>query len=636
MATTREPLDVLQAYWGYDSFRPLQAEIIQAALQGTDALALLPTGGGKSLCYQVPALCQEGMCLVVSPLIALMKDQVDNLKKRDISAAAIYSGMTARAIDIVLENACNGEYKLLYVSPERLQTDLLKERAKRMDIRLLAVDEAHCISQWGYDFRPSYLEIAEFRTRLGPVPILALTATATPDVVDDIQEKLSFESPQVFQQSFLRSNLSYSVLYESRKREKLNEILRNVKGTGIVYMRSRRETREIAEWLVKKGISADFYHAGLSSELRSQKQQAWMENRIRVMVCTNAFGMGIDKPDVRIVVHLALPDSLEAYFQEAGRAGRDGKKSYAVLLFQPEDADRLRQQLEAAYPEIDFVKRVYLALGSYTQLAIGAGAGESFNFELQEFCKRFDFKAGVAHAALQLLEQDGLISMNESAASPAKVHITASREALYDYQLRNKKADLLIKAMLRAYPGVNQDFVSISERSLSNLINGNVDQVQAVLRLAQQENMLEYQPAQDKPQLIFLQARMRDHEIRLDIEKYQFRKDRSAVRIAEAVKYAETLKCRSQLLLTYFGEKDSKPCGICDVCTGRNKSEETEAIQQYVRKIQLVLHDEALEMDELFKAFAHKRHPLVLNALQYMLDEGMAVEEEGKIRLLNQ
>ncbi|MEZ4891567.1 MAG: ATP-dependent DNA helicase RecQ [Saprospiraceae bacterium] len=385
----------------------MQEEIVQSALDGKDALALLPTGGGKSVCFQVPALCLEGITIVISPLIALMKDQVQNLQKLGVPAAAVFSGMSRRMVDIVFENACNGAYKLFYLSPERLQTELAIERLKRMQINLIAVDEAHCVSQWGYDFRPSYLKIAELRELLPNVPVLALTATATKEVLIDIQEKLAFREPLVFRKSFLRENLSYSVLYEDKKREKLLDILRNVPGSGLVYVRTRGETREIAQFLIQNRIIADNYHAGLSSDQRNKRQEAWIAGKTRIMVCTNAFGMGIDKPDVRIVVHWQIPETLEAYFQEAGRAGRDGKKSYATLLYGKSDANTLQYYLKASYPPVDMVRSVYASLASYTQLAVGAGLGESFDFDLSEFCKTYKLEHGQTHASLKLLEQEG-------------------------------------------------------------------------------------------------------------------------------------------------------------------------------------------------------------------------------------
>ena len=629
------PLEILQKYWGYDSFRPLQDEIVQSTLDGRDTLALLPTGGGKSICFQVPALCQEGICLVVSPLIALMKDQVYNLDRRGISAAAIFSGMSHRQIDMVFENACNGQYKFLYVSPERLLTPMARERIKRMKVNLLAVDEAHCISQWGYDFRPPYLQIAELRTLIPKVPVLALTATATSEVLEDIQAKLAFREPNVFRQSFVRSNLSYSVLYEDRKREKLLDILRRVPGTGIVYARSRGETKEIASFLRQKGIDADFYHAGLPGEERSTKQEAWVAGKTRIIVSTNAFGMGIDKADVRIVVHLNLPDTLEGYFQEAGRGGRDGQKSYATLLYAPGDGAALRFHLQAAFPPMDLVRRVYQALGSHTQLAIGAGLGESFDFDLSHFCHVFKFDQAPTHSALRLLELEGWVFMSDASASPARVHVTATREELYDYQLRNKQADLVLKTLLRAYPGMQSAFVDISEMVIAKYAKLPAEIVQQILQTAQKEGVMLYEPRKEKPQLTFTRERVAAENLTIDLQKFNMRKQFAEERVEQAIRFAETRQCRSQQLLAYFGEPESKLCGICDVCTGRHKIElAANTFETYEKKIREVLRHEPLSLEEILKAFALKRQDVVAQVLNYLVDEGkLNMGAEGKISL---
>jgi ATP-dependent DNA helicase RecQ len=628
------PRDILRQYWGYPEFRPLQEEIVSAVLDGRDTLALLPTGGGKSICFQVPALCREGICLVVSPLIALMKDQVYNLEKRGIPAAALYSGMSRRQLDIIFENACNGQYKLLYLSPERLHTELAQARIQRMNVNLIAVDEAHCISQWGYDFRPPYLQIAALRALLPQTPVLALTATATAEVLTDIQEKLAFRSPNVFRQSFMRSNLSYSVLYEDRKREKLLDILRRVPGSGIVYARSRGETRELAHFLGRNGIQADYYHAGLSGEERSAKQDAWIAGKTRVICCTNAFGMGIDKPDVRIVVHLNLPDTLEAYFQEAGRGGRDGQKSYATLLYTPADAAALRFNLKNAYPSLEALRTVYRALGSFTQLAIGAGLGESFDFDLAYFCNTYKLEQAPTHAALRLLELEGWIALSDAAASPARAHVTASREVLYDYQLRNKQADTVLKTLLRAYPGLQHDFVDISEAMLAKYAKMPVENVQKVLLNAHQEGVLLYEPRKEKPQLTFTHERVAAENLRIDLEKFKFRQQRAESRMESAIAYAERRRCRSRQLLAYFDEPDSAACGICDVCTGRHKNDlGNTAFETYEKKIRDVLRHEALPFEEILKAFALKRQDTVAQVLQYLLDEGqLQSDDDGLIR----
>ena len=625
-----EPLDVLRQYWGHTAFRPLQEDIIRSALAGRDTLALLPTGGGKSICFQVPALCREGICLVVSPLIALMKDQVYNLQKRGIPAVAIFSGMPRREIDILFENACQGAYKFLYLSPERLKTELALARIQRMNVNLLAVDEAHCVSQWGYDFRPSYLQVADLRPLLPHVPILALTATATPEVLEDVQEKLLFRQKNVVRQSFERPNLSYSVLYEHKKREKMLDILRSVPGSGIVYVRSRGECKDVAQLLLQQRIGASYYHAGLTPEERSDRQEAWMAGRTRIMVCTNAFGMGIDKPDVRAVVHLQLPDSLEAYFQEAGRAGRDGQKSYAVLLYTPGDADGLRHHLQTAFPPLELVRRVYQALGSYTQLATGAGLGESFDFDLAYFCLTYKLEQGPTHAALRLLEQDGWIALSDTQMAPARAFITADRETLYDYQLRNRQADLVTKVLLRAYPGIQLQYTDVSESLIAQYAKLPTEVVLQVLNLAQQEGILEYQPRQEKPQLLFTRERVAAEIMAIDLAKFNFRKQRAEERVEQAILYAENRRCRNRQLLAYFGETESKTCGICDVCTGRNKSGlATDMFETLERKIREVLRHEPLPLGEILQAFAPKRHDAVAQVLNYLLDEGRLLEDAG-------
>jgi ATP-dependent DNA helicase RecQ len=630
------PDHILKQYWGYDQFRPLQPDIIGAALAGRDALALLPTGGGKSLCFQVPALCMEGVTIVVSPLIALMKDQVYNLQKRGIPAAAIFSGMKKSEIDIVFENACQGMYKLLYVSPERLKTDLAVARIKRMNVNLLAIDEAHCISQWGYDFRPPYLQIADLRPLLPNVPILALTATATPEVAKDIQEKLAFRPDAlVFQQRFARPNLSYSILYEHRKQDKLLDILQKVPGSAVIYMRSRGDTQKVAELLQKRGISADFYHAGLALDERNKKQEAWIKGNPRLMVCTNAFGMGIDKPDVRLVVHLGPPDSLEAYFQEAGRAGRDGQKAFAVMLYTEQDAEQLQRFFEASYPTMDVLRRTYQALGSWSQMAIGSGIGASFDFDLQQFCQTYKLEQPITHAALRLLEQEGWLAMTDAAATQAKLQIVCSREVLYDYQIRNKQADAIIKFVLRQYQGVQQDMAEISEGTIANAVKMRTDQVLQVFALAEKEGILRFFPRNEKPQITFLRERVAAENLTIDLEKLKFRRDNAHRRLTAVIRYAERRQCRSQQLLSYFGEKYGEKCGICDVCTGRNQADQSEELAlAYHRKIKDLLKVEPLPLEEVLKAFSPKKQEVATAALTYLVEEGTVIEDEdGLLKL---
>jgi len=622
------PLAILQQYWKYPSFRPLQEDIIQSVLDGHDTLALLPTGGGKSLCYQVPALCREGVCLVVSPLIALMKDQVFQLKKRGIPAAAVYSGMSTREIDITFENACQGAYKLLYLSPERLQTDMAIARIARMQVNLLAIDEAHCVSQWGYDFRPPYLEIGAFRQHLLPqVPLLALTATATPEVVLDIQNKLGFRASRVFQQSFERKNLSYSVLYEARKLDKLMDILKSVPGSGLIYVRTRKETQEVALRLQKEGVSADFYHAGLTFEERSRKQEDWIQGRTRIMACTNAFGMGIDKADVRLVVHMAPPDSIEAYFQEAGRAGRDGLKSYAVLLYSPSDADNLRRHLAQAHPDIEQVRRVYHALGHYTQIAIGAGRGEAFPFDLQHFCLSYQMEQPLTYAALKVLEQEGWIALLDATNNFPRVRIEVGREALYDYQLRHPQADRIIQALLRAYPGIQRDYQEISLAVLARYAKTDTAAVEQMLKVARQAAILDYQPANQQAAVVFLQERVAAENLTLDVRRLDFLRQRAEQRVEAVIRYAETRACRSRQLLAYLGEAEALPCGICDICTGRNAAEITaETFDMLKERIFTLLREQHQPLHMLVTAFPSRQQPYVVRALEHLLSEGLLVE----------
>ena len=625
----QEPLEVLQKYWGYAEFRPLQEPIIHSVLEGNDSLALLPTGGGKSICFQVPALCKEGICIVVSPLIALMKDQVQQLQKRQIAAEAIFSGMHYRDIDRILDNCIYGNTKLLYLSPERLGTDLVKERIKRMNVNLLAVDEAHCVSQWGYDFRPAYLKIAEIRSIIPNTPVLALTATATEEVVEDIQSKLEFKEERVFQKSFFRPNLAYVVLQEENKEAKLIDILTKVKGSGVVYVRSRKRTKEVAYLLRKKGIQADFYHAGVESEERSKRQEAWIQNKIRVMVCTNAFGMGIDKPDVRSVVHLELPDSLEAYFQEAGRAGRDGRKAFAILLYNDGDRRRLERNYESSFPSFEEMRQVYRALGSYFQLAVGGGAGDSYDFDIIAFTQKFQLNLVKTYNALKTLEKDGWIVLTESVFIPSSMKILVAKDELYDYQLKHPKLDPVLKTILRTYQGAFNHYINIREKQLAKFLKISPMALGNALKILQQDRIIEYRPAKDTPQIIFLQDRLDADNLNFDLERYNFRKKRGKNRIIKAIAYASQPRCRSQQLLAYFNEKEAKPCGICDVCLGRTSTDlHVETYTTLKKKIQQILSKEVLPLEQVVESFAPKREFQVLKAMEYLLDEGFIEQTE--------
>jgi len=624
----------LKKYWGYDAFRPMQDEIIQSVLDGHDTLALLPTGGGKSICFQVPALMQEGICLVISPLIALMKDQVQNLKKRNIPAVAIYSGMHYREIDRAFDNAIYGNTKFLYLSPERLASDLARERIKRMKINLLAIDEAHCISQWGYDFRPSYLNIVEIREWLPNVPILALTATATPQVVEDIQEKLAFtKSKKVFQKSFMRDNLSYVVFEEEGKQEKMLDILRKVKGTGIVYVRNRRKTKEIALFLRKKGIAADFYHAGLSSDIRSQKQEAWTTNKIRIMVSTNTFGMGIDKPDVRVVIHLSLPDSLEAYFQEAGRGGRDGKRAYAVLLYDNLDKNYLEKSYEQSFPDMTAIRLVYRALGSYFQLATGGGKGNSYAFDIVEFAQTYKLAILQTHHCLKVLKDEGWIALTDSVFEPATLKVVVTQEDLYKYQVEHPKLDNLIRTILRTYQGSFANHIKINEKQLAKFIKLPYDILRNHLTQMAQEGIIEYIPQHEDPQLVFIRERVPAENLTINTQLYDFRKKRYHNNIQSAINYATTARCRSQLLLEYFAEKDAPECGICDVCLGRLKDKLSDKdFDFYKNKIQVQLQGNPTELKELVRRFSSTEEQQILKTIDYMLDNGfLRIDEDNMI-----
>lgn len=629
------PLQVLQRYWGYKSFRLLQEDIIHSVLEGNDTLALMPTGGGKSVCFQVPALAQEGICIVVSPLIALMKDQVQQLQARNIPAVAIYSGMHRGEIDRLFDNCIYGKVKFLYLSPERLTTELARERIRKMNVNLLAVDEAHCVSQWGYDFRPPYLQIPDIRDVVPDAPLLALTATATPEVVDDIQEKLGFRQKKVFRKSFGRDNLTYVVRQTEGKPEKLVEILTKVAGSSVVYARNRRGTKEIATYLRRHGIKADYYHAGLDMQSRSDKQDRWVQGYTRVMVATNAFGMGIDKPDVRSVVHLEIPDSLEAYFQEAGRAGRDGQPAYAVLLYHPQDKVKLKRQFEQAYPEMKQLRQTYRALGSFFQLALGSGENQSFDFDIIRFCETFQLQPVPTFNCLKMLEREGWLMLTEAVFTPGSMKIRISKEELYDYQLKHPKLDKVIKTILRSYQGAFSHYIHLREGKLANFLNTTIDDLQRSLELMSKDEVIDYHPQKEKPQLIFLRGRVDADHLHIDQQRYTFLKNRQLERIQSAIRYAEDQTCRSQQLLLYFGEEYPPLCERCDVCLVRKQKPLTsDGLQRYRKKIELLLEREQLTLKELLSSFSVKHHPFVLETLEFLMQEGTIGQDGDKLVLL--
>lgn len=613
---------LLLKYWGYSNFRPLQEDIINATLSGTDTLALLPTGGGKSICFQVPAMAKEGICVVVSPLIALMKDQVENLQKKDIKAIAIYSGMTKREIDIALDNCVYGDVKFLYVSPERLETEIFIERLKKMNVNLFAIDESHCISQWGYDFRPSYLNIVKLRELKPNVPFLALTATATPEVVIDIQQKLGFKKENVLQKSFERKNLSYVVLNEENKHERLVKILSKIKGTSVVYVRSRKKTKEIAQFLYQNNISADYYHAGLTNEERTTKQHNWIANRTRVIVSTNAFGMGIDKPDVRTVVHLDLPDSLEAYFQEAGRAGRDEKKAYAVLLVEASDRIDLEQRIISSFPPIEAIKQVYQALANFFQIPIGSAYNESYNFNITTFSQQYNMQVTAVYNCLKFLEREGYLILSEAYYNPSRIRIEISKIDLYEFQVKNSKFDLFIKTLLRSYAGLFDNYVKIDEFELAKRLSTTKDKIVNGLTYLHQLKIIDYIKQTRLPQITYTTERLNVNDISISPQNYKDRKEIAIKKMESVIYYSKTLhKCRSQILLAYFGEKETYRCGVCDVCLERNKLElsdiEFTSVSDQLKKL---LQKTPLPLTELVNAVQGVREDKTLKVLQWLVD----------------
>lgn len=578
----RDVQEILQERWGYHAFRPLQKEIIESVLSGKDTLAVLPTGGGKSICFQVPALAQEGICIVISPLIALMKDQVENLKKRDIPALLIHSGMTRADVVQTLKNATHDYFKFLYVSPERLETYLFKEYLPGLNVNLIAVDEAHCISQWGYDFRPSYLRIAELRKELPRVPVLALTASATPDVQKDICERLLFKSETVFRQSFARNNLSYSVFKVDAKMAKLVDILQKVPGTAIVYCRSRKRTQEIAKLLQMHGLVAESYHAGLQQAERNKRQQAWITDKVRIIVCTNAFGMGIDKPDVRVVVHVDAPDCLENYYQEAGRAGRDGKKAYAVLLYDNRDIEELSVQHLVRYPTLDKIKAVYNALVNFLQVPVYSGQDRSYTFRFDEFVKNFKLKSTETLYALKAIEQDGWLDFNEKNFAPSTLVFTTSKSGLYEFQKSYPQHETLLTTLLRTYEGIFDFPAFISETLLAKLSKKSEADVKQQLKTITSFGVIRYVPQNNEPQIVFRKHRVKAEELTFNLMQYYKRRDVFIERVKQMIGYTHADTCRSQVISTYFGEENPVPCGVCDNCLKAKSSRLTSAEFQQI------------------------------------------------------
>jgi len=620
------PLSILKKYWKHNQFRPLQADIIQAALNGQDVLALLPTGGGKSVCFQVPALLRDGICIVITPLIALMKDQVEQLKRRGIEAIAVHAAMSKQQIDILLNNCIYGSVKFLYVSPERLHTELFVERVKQMNVGLIAVDEAHCISQWGYDFRPSYLQIASLRALKPDVPVMALTATATVEVRDDILEKLEFKKPAaVFQKSFARDNVSFVVRRTENKEKKVLEILQKVKGSSIIYVRSRKATQEIAEWLSKKKITASFYHAGLDFDERTKRQDNWIQNNSRVMVATNAFGMGIDKPDVRVVIHLDLPENLESYYQEAGRAGRDGLHSYAVMIYQDADILNLQLKVEQSQPTPEFLKKIYQSLCNYYQLAFGSSEGQSYDFDLHDFTERFHFHGAEVYVALKKLEEEGLIQFSESFYSPSTLHLLLDKGKLYEFQVANAKFDPIIKMLLRLYGGeLLSGFAKIAEPYLGRGLKISPEEVVKILNHLHALQVVLYQPVKDKPQITFVLPRQDADRLPLNLNRLEARKKLIFGKMKAMVSFVTTLhRCRMQMIQDYFNEVTHNTCGICDVCIEQRKKENIHAFEDLRDEVLSVLKRKALTVEQVEELIAPRDHELFVDVVREMVDEGL-------------
>lgn len=627
---------ILKQYWGYDRFRGIQEDIIDSISKNKDTLGLMPTGGGKSITFQVPALAKEGMCLVITPLIALMKDQVQNLKKRGIKALAIYSGMSRQDIIITLENCIFGNYKFLYISPERLDTEIFRTKLRKMHISMITVDESHCISQWGYDFRPAYLKIAEIRELLPDVPVLALTATATPEVVKDIQARLHFRHKNVFRMSFERSNLAYIVRKTENKTAELLHILRSMPGSAIIYARNRRRTKEITELLNNEHITADFYHAGLDDATKDIRQHRWQSGESRVMVATNAFGMGIDKPDVRIVIHMDLPDSIEAYFQEAGRAGRDGQKAYAVILYAKSDKTTLHKRILDTFPEKEYIRDVYEHLQYYYQMAMGDGLDCVREFNIEDFCRKFKYFPVPVDSALRILTQAGYLEYTAEQDSTSRILFTIRRDELYRLREMGEDMDRLIQAVLRSYTGVFTDYTYINEASLAICIGLTRRQIYEMLVHLAKLRIVSYIPHKKTPYIIYTRERVEAQRIHISPEVYEHRKARYETRINAMLDYVTNdTVCRSRMLLDYFGERNEHNCGQCDTCISlRSKPGASEQPDRKTlcAKVCGILSRESLTPADLLKQLPMDKE-LLTEILHRLLDEGKIIAVDGILQI---
>ena len=627
--------EILKQYWGYDSFRDLQEEIITSIGEGKDTLGLMPTGGGKSITFQVPALAQEGICIVITPLIALMKDQVQNLRKREIKALAIYSGMTRQEILTALENCIFGNYKFLYISPERLDTEIFRTKLRSMKVSMITVDESHCISQWGYDFRPAYLKIAEIRELLPEVPVLALTATATLEVVTDIQARLKFREGNVFRMSFERKNLAYIVRKTDNKTKELLYILQRISGSAIIYVRNRRRTKEITELLMNEGITTDFYHAGLDNAVKDLRQKRWQSGEVRVMVATNAFGMGIDKPDVRIVLHLDLPDSPEAYFQEAGRAGRDGEKAYAVILYSKSDKTTLHKRVVDTFPDKEYILNVYEHLQYYYQMAMGDGFQCIREFNLEEFCRKFKYFPVPVDSALKILTQAGYLEYTDEQDNSSRILFTIRRDELYKLREMGKEAEALIQSILRSYTGVFTDYAYISEESLAIRTGLTRQQIYNILVTLTKRRIVDYIPRKKTPYIIYTRERLELRFLHIPPSVYEERKARYEARIKAMEEYVTTENiCRSRMLLRYFGEKNEHNCGQCDVCLSKRATDNlSEKSYEEVKRqiLNLLSHSPLTPAETADQIKAEKED--IGQVIRYLLDEGELKMQDGMLHI---
>ena len=622
--------DILKKYWGYDDFRPMQREIIESVMSGRDTLALMPTGGGKSIIYQLPTLANEGLCIVVTPLIALMKDQVDRLRRRGIQAVAIHSGVAARQIDIALDNCVYGDMKFLYLAPERLASETFRLRVQRMNVSLLAVDEAHCISQWGYDFRPSYLRIAELRRLIPDTPVLALTASATPTVAEDIMRHLRFAEPNIMRSSFSRPNLSYAVRHVDDKNGQLMRIINNVDGSGIIYVRLREAAEKVAAYLQENGVSASYYHGGLPHAERSIRQDEWVSGKTRIMVATNAFGMGIDKADVRFVIHYSMCDSLESYYQEAGRAGRDGKRSYAVLLVAPDDDSRVRKRFEQEFPKLEIVKSIYERVCSYLQVAIGDGYQASFVFNIHDFCVREHLYGGTVVSALKLLQQNGYLTLTEESENPARLMFRVSRDDLYKLRLERNSFDAILRTILRLYDGIFTEFRAIDEFQIATASERPQEEVHCLLKSLWRMHVIRYIPANTSPMIFFDEERLPLENVYIAPETYSRRKELMTERFENMLHYANNeSECRSMIIERYFGDENSSPCGVCDVCLKNRHKKPAAEIGE--TDILSAIDAGTATVKELVDEFRCESE-IIITAIKRLLGDGrIAMDDEGRL-----